>query len=206
MPPAFGSVKTRRRGFLSCWRSSMPGEEVRPNKLCATKWLHIMQARVLCNLEVAYMTNAENSIEREIEIKAPVAKVWEALTDSKLFGQWFKANCQSPFVAGRTTKAMNTSKGFEFKMEFMIKEIRPQTYFSYAWHPFPVDRSFDYSKEEPTLVEFNIEKTATGTLVKVKESGFNKITASRRAEAFRMHTGGWEAQLRNIEAFLVEKK
>jgi len=45
-----------------------------------------------------------------------------------------------------------------------------------------------------------------GTLVKVKESGFNKVTASRRAEAFKMHTGGWEAQLKNIEAFLVEKK
>jgi hypothetical protein len=40
----------------------------------------------------------------------------------------------------------------------------------------------------------------------VKESGFNKITASRRAEAFRMHTGGWEGQLKNIERFLVETK
>jgi hypothetical protein len=34
----------------------------------------------------------------------------------------------------------------------------------------------------------------------------SKVTASRRAEAFKMHTGGWEAQLKNIEAFLVEKK
>jgi len=152
------------------------------------------------------MANVENTIEKQIEIKAPVAKVWKALTDSKLFGQWFGVNLHSEFVAGKTTKGRNTSKGFEMEMVFHIKDINPQSYFSYAWIPFPMDQSFDYSKEEPTLVEFFLEQSATGTLLKVKESGFNKITASRRAEAFKMHTGGWEAQLKNIEKFLVEKK
>lgn len=152
------------------------------------------------------MTNVENSIERQIEIKAPVEKVWKALTDSQSFGLWFNAKFHSDFVAGKTTKARNTSKGFEMDMEFHVKEIKPQSYFSYAWRPFPLDQTFDYSKEEPTLVEFFLEPTSTGTLLKVKESGFNKITASRRAEAFRMHSGGWEAQLQNIEKFLVEKK
>jgi uncharacterized protein YndB with AHSA1/START domain len=152
------------------------------------------------------MKNEENSIERQIEIKAPVGKVWEALTNSQLFGQWFGGKFHSAFVAGKTTKAMNTTKGFEMEMEFKVKEIKPQSYFSYAWTPFPFDKTIDYSKEEPTLVEFHLEKTATGTLLKVKESGFNKITASRRAHAFKMHSGGWDAQLKNIEAFLVESK
>jgi uncharacterized protein YndB with AHSA1/START domain len=152
------------------------------------------------------MNNSENAIERQIEISAPMSKVWEALTDTRLFGQWFGANFQSSFVAGQTTKAKNTTKGFEMEMDFFIKEIKPQSYFSYAWHPFPMDKTFDYSKEEPTLVEFHLEETASGTLLKVKESGFNLITASRRAEAFKMHTGGWEAQLKNIEAFLDGKQ
>ncbi len=152
------------------------------------------------------MEKIDNSIEKQIVIKASISKVWAALTDSKLFGQWFKAEFQSEFVAGKTTKAKNTSKGFEMDMSFHIKEIKPQTYFSYAWTPFPMDRTFDYSKEEPTLVEFFLEKHESGTLLKVKESGFNKVSASRRAEAFKMHTGGWEAQLKNIEKFLVEEK
>ncbi|MBC7370924.1 MAG: SRPBCC family protein, partial [Bdellovibrionaceae bacterium] len=46
------------------------------------------------------MENQENSIERQIEIKAPVEKVWKALTDSNQFGQWFKAIFQTEFVAG----------------------------------------------------------------------------------------------------------
>jgi uncharacterized protein YndB with AHSA1/START domain len=152
------------------------------------------------------MANAENSIERQIEIKAPLAKVWKALTDAKSFGQWFKVDLHSDFVAGKTTKGKNTSKGFEMDMAFHIKAITPQSYFSYAWTPYPMDQSFDYSKEEPTLVEFFLEEINSGTLLKVKESGFNKITASRRAEAIKMHTGGWEAQLKNIEKYLVEKK
>ena len=152
------------------------------------------------------MANQENMIERQIEIKAPLEKVWKALTDSKLFGQWFKVELHSAFEAGKTTKGRNTSKGFEMDMVFHVKNITPQSYFSYAWIPFPLDQSFDYSKEEPTLVEFFLEANDVGTLLKVKESGFNKITASRRAEAFRMHSGGWEAQLKNIENFLVEKK
>ena len=152
------------------------------------------------------MAKEENLIERQIQIKAPVAKVWSALTDSKLFGQWFNAKFQTGFVAGKTTMAKNTSKGFEMDIQFHVKEIKPQSYFSYAWVPFPIDQDFDYSKEEPTLVEFFLEQQGAGTLLKVKESGFNKITASRRAKAFEMHSGGWEAQLRNVEKFLVETK
>ena len=152
------------------------------------------------------MKDVENVIERQIEIVAPLAKVWQALTDSKLFGQWFGAQFQSEFVAGKSIKGRNTTKRYEMDMLFLIKEIKPQSYFSYAWHPYPMDQSFDYDKEEPTLVEFYLEQSAVGTLLKVKESGFNKITASRRAEAFMMHTGGWEAQLKNIEKFLVAAK
>ncbi len=150
------------------------------------------------------MAAEQNVIERQIEIKAPMAKVFLALTDSKQFGQWFKVKLDGPFVAGKTTTGMNLSKGFEMPMQFIIREIKPETYFSYSWTPFPMDRTIDYSKEEPTLVEFFLSTSSKGTLVKVKESGFDKITASRRAKAFEMHSGGWEAQLQNIEAFLAK--
>lgn len=147
----------------------------------------------------------ENSITRQIELKAPVSKVWNALTDSKLFGQWFKVNLYGPFVAGESTFGKNTYPGFEFDMEFKVETVRPETYFSYRWHPYAVDEKFDYRTEEPTLVEFRLEKNATGTLLTVTESGFSKVTAQRRAEAFRMHSEGWQEQLKNIEAFLAQE-
>jgi hypothetical protein len=55
------------------------------------------------------------------------------------------------------------------------------------------------SKETPTLVEFRLEETATGTLLLLTESGFDKIPSDRRLEAFRMNDGGWTQQMKNIE-------
>ena len=61
----------------------------------------------------------------------------------------------------------------------------------------------DYSKETPTLVEFRLEKTATGTLLILTESGFDKVPAGRRAEAYRMNEGGWTQQMKNIESHVA---
>jgi uncharacterized protein YndB with AHSA1/START domain len=77
--------------------------------------------------------------------------------------------------------------------------VEPERLFSFTWHPYAIDPKEDYSKETPTLVEFTLEKTATGTLLRVVESGFDKIPSKRRAEAFRMNDAGWAAQMKNIE-------
>lgn len=140
-------------------------------------------------------------IEREIEIKAAPAKVWDALTDYKKFGQWFGVRLDGPFIVGKTTTGINNYK--ELKMAYMIQKIEPKTFFSYKWTPYPIDSERDYSQEDPTLVEFTLSETDKGTKVVVVESGFSRIPQDRRAEAFRMHTGGWEAQLENIKKYVV---
>jgi uncharacterized protein YndB with AHSA1/START domain len=81
----------------------------------------------------------------------------------------------------------------------VIQKIEPERLFSFTWHPYAIDPHKDYSQETPTLVEFQLEETAGGTLLRLTESGFERIPADRRAEAFRMNDGGWAAQMRNIE-------
>ena len=41
-----------------------------------------------------------NSIEKRIELKAPVSRVWRALTDHREFGEWFRVKIEGPFVPG----------------------------------------------------------------------------------------------------------
>ena len=36
-------------------------------------------------------------IEKTIELKAPVSRVWKALTDHEEFGAWFRVALESPF-------------------------------------------------------------------------------------------------------------
>jgi uncharacterized protein YndB with AHSA1/START domain len=140
-----------------------------------------------------------NSIQKHIDINAPIEKVWDALTDSKKFGEWFGVRIDGPFVVGEMSTGVNNYK--DMKWESKILKMDAPRHFSYAWHPYPIDASRDYSVEERTLVEFTLTATATGTRVDVIESGFDKIAKDRLEVAFSMHTGGWEAQLENIKAY-----
>lgn len=54
-----------------------------------------------------------------------------------------------------------------------------------------------------TLVEFRLDEVADGTLLTVIESGFEKLPAGRRDEAFRANEGGWAEQLDNITRYLT---
>lgn len=149
------------------------------------------------------MTN--DRIEKRIELKAPVSRVWRALTDHREFGLWFRVKLDGPFVPGQVSRGWITYPGYEhLKWEAVVQKMEPERLFSFTWHPYAVDPKVDYSKEPPTLVEFRLEKTAAGTLLTVTESGFDKIPAGRRPEAFRMNEGGWTAQIKNIESHVTQ--
>jgi uncharacterized protein YndB with AHSA1/START domain len=146
------------------------------------------------------MASSTDRIEKRIELKAPVSKVWKAITDSQQFGQWFGCRFEAPFAAGKKAQGKITSPGFEnFKFEIEVKAIEPEKRFAFHWHPYAIDPKVDYSKETPTLVEFLLEKAGQGTKLTVIESGFDQVPAARRAEAFKMNGHGWDAQLKNIE-------
>jgi uncharacterized protein YndB with AHSA1/START domain len=139
-------------------------------------------------------------IEKRIELKAPVARVWRALTDHREFGQWFRVKLDAPFQPGRVSQGQITYPGYEHvKWQVTVQAMEPERLFSFRWHPYAVDAAIDYSKEPTTLVEFRLEAAAGGTLLIVTESGFEAIPKERRFEAYRMNDGGWSAQLKNIE-------
>ncbi len=146
-------------------------------------------------------------IEKQIELKAPVSRVWSALTDHKQFGEWFRVNIETPFVPGQPARGNILHPGYEHVLwEAVIQRIEPEHLFSFTWHPYAIDPAVDYSGETPTLVEFRIQPTATGTLLIVTESGFDKIPAHRRADAFRMNDNGWTQQMKNIEAYVAQNR
>lgn len=144
-------------------------------------------------------------VEKSIELTAPVSRVWQALTNHEQFGTWFRVRLEGPFVAGEMARGNISYPGYEhIRFEGRIERIEPEQLFSLTWHPYAIDPDEDYSKEPSTLVEFTLEKTAKGTLLRVVESGFDKLPAKRRAEAFRMNEGGWAIQMMNIEQYLTD--
>ena len=158
----------------------------------------------MANQEAAQKT--QDRIVKRIELQAPVSRVWRALTDHREFGEWFRVKLEGPFAPGQVSRGNITYPGYEHvKFEAVVQKMEPERLFSFTWHPYSVDPKIDYSKETPTLVEFRLEKTPTGTLLLLTESGFDKIPANRRLEAFRRNEGGWTEQMKNIENYVAKK-
>ena len=140
-------------------------------------------------------------VERQIVIQAPRERVWRALSTAEEFGTWFGARLQGQtFAPGQRVRGPITICSYEHVVfDAIIERMEPPALFSYRWHPYAVDPAVDYEQEERTLVTFTLQEVAgPGTLLKVVESGFDKLSPQRRLEAFPMNDQGWAAQLDNI--------
>ncbi|TGN13161.1 SRPBCC family protein [Leptospira ilyithenensis] len=146
----------------------------------------------------------KDRIEKSIELKAPISRVWRALTDHREFGEWFRVKLDGPFVPGRISRGHITYPGYEhLEWQVTIQKMEPERFFSFTWHPYAIDPKVDYSKEIPTTVEFRLKEIPGGTLLSLTESGFDKVPSDRRFDAFRMNEGGWEEQMKNIETHVA---
>lgn len=147
-----------------------------------------------------------NTIEKRIELNAPVSRVWRALTDYREFGEWFRVKLNGPFAPGEISTGHITYPGYEhLKWEAAVQKMEPERLFSFTWHPYAVDPDFDYSNEPATLVEFRLEPKDKGTVLYLTESGFDALPKDRRFEAFRMNEEGWTEQMTNIEHHLKQR-
>jgi uncharacterized protein YndB with AHSA1/START domain len=167
-------------------------------------------------------------IEKTVTMKAPVSRVWRAITDAREFGQWFGVKLNGPFVAGKPISA-TFERGFDEaaimehqrkvgvtapakirKLEpnstfCTVERIEPESYFSFRWIPYGIDAEIDPNNEPTTLVEFRLEPAPEGTQLTIIESGFERVPAHRRQRAFLMNDGGWAAQAENIRKHVEGK-
>jgi uncharacterized protein YndB with AHSA1/START domain len=161
------------------------------------------------------MVSSTDRIVKRIFLRAPLERVWRAISESRQFGAWFGLQFDGEFAAGQPisgvivpTKAdpevaKTQEKYSGMKVGFIVDRIEPMRLFSFCWHPFGIDPNYDYSKEPTTLVEFTLEPKDGGTELSIVESGFDAIPIERRAAAFEANGEGWEAQAKMVEKYLA---
>jgi uncharacterized protein YndB with AHSA1/START domain len=161
------------------------------------------------------MTQHTDRIEKKILLRAPRERVWGAISDARQFGTWFGVEFDGEFVAGarltgkitptkvdpEVAKSQQPYSGKAFEIE--VDRIEPMRLLSFRWHPFAVEPGLDYSKEPATLVAFELEPAAGGTMLTITESGFDRIPLARRAKAFAANDQGWLAQTKLLEKYLA---
>ena len=160
-------------------------------------------------------------IEKRIDLRAPIERVWRALADHVEFSQWFGVALNEPFVVGRPVTGTFNMRIDEARMRehqralgvepsgirmpapnavfCTVERMDPPHLFSFRWIPYGIDAECDPATEPTTLVEFQLEPHGGGTRLTITESGFSRVPAHRRARAFRMNDGGWTAQAENIK-------
>src|SRR5262245_15651681 len=133
----------------------------------------------------------KDRIEKEVVLHAPLERVWRAISDADEFGQWFGVRFDGPFVEGASVTGVITPTTVDEDVARMqephagksdawqIVAIEPQRRLAFRWHPYAVEPGTDYSQEPTTLVEFTLDETGDGVLLRIVESGFESIPADR---------------------------
>jgi uncharacterized protein YndB with AHSA1/START domain len=154
-----------------------------------------------------YPTSSSDRVEEQVQLNAPRARVWRALTNADELGAWFGVNLAGATIApGAAVVGHFTIPGYEHvKFDVTIEEMIPERRFAWRWHPHAIDPAVDYSREARTLVTFTLEDASGGgTLLRVVESGFDAIPAARRTAAFLGNSNGWRGQLqKRLPAYLA---
>jgi uncharacterized protein YndB with AHSA1/START domain len=168
--------------------------------------------------------SSTDKIEKRITLRAPLSRVWHAITDAQEFGRWFGVTLVGPFIPGKPIEGtfegkLDEAVIIEYQKQLglppsgvklpekalvfcTVERVEPERYFSFRWIPYGIDAEVDPENEPTTLVEFRLEPIQEGTLLSIVESGFDRIPAHRRARAFRMNEGGWAAQTENVRKYV----
>ena len=156
-------------------------------------------------------------IEKTILLRAPLKRVWRALSDAQEFGTWFGVKFDAPFTPGARLSgkvvgsavdaevAQAQKQYMRIPFEITIERIEPERRLSFRWHPYAIEPDVDYSKEPTTLIEFTLEEVPSGVMLTVTESGFEQIPLARRAIAFTANERGWGVVVTLVEKYLAEE-
>jgi uncharacterized protein YndB with AHSA1/START domain len=127
----------------------------------------------------------------------------------------FGVRFDGPFVAGTSVTGVITPTTVDEDVAraqaphagksdtWQIVSVEPQRRLAFRWHPYAVESGTDYSQEPTTLVEFTLTETNDGVLLRIVESGFDKIPAERRASALEQNAEGWAAQTELVRKYLT---
>jgi uncharacterized protein YndB with AHSA1/START domain len=155
----------------------------------------------MSNQEVAHMTDR---IVKVVELKAPISRVWRALSDHNEFGQWFRVKLDGPFKPGSVSTGQMTYPGYEhYRWLAVVEHMTHERLLSFRWVHSDDKAAPDIAKDPTTLVEFRLEPIPDGTRLTIIESGFEALPDPKRLEVLRGNTKGWDIQANNIAAHVA---
>jgi len=139
----------------------------------------------------------ENEIKHKTLIKAPIAKVYDAITTAEELDKWFTTGAFIDRRSGGEIRFRWTNERSLITEGIIedggpILEVERPNKFIFQWHPD--------NNTYVTTVELTFEQTEKGTIVRVKEKGFHNTTEGR--DAFMACATGWGEALTLLKFYI----
>jgi uncharacterized protein YndB with AHSA1/START domain len=136
-------------------------------------------------------STATRTVIVERQIAHPPDKLWRALTQPHLISEWLMKNDFSPVVGHRFN--LRGEWGGVLDCEVLI--VEPQRALSYTWIFKHDDPAFDLN----SVVTFSLSPTATGTHLRMEQSGFRP----NQRQAYGGAKAGWPEFLAKLDEVLA---
>ena len=143
----------------------------------------------------------QDTIIREINVKADKERVYKAITDPNEIIAWFPDAIEGTLNVGEQPILNFGEYG---KNQIYVEAAKPFDYFAFRWVPGSAHFTGDVLTVPNTLVEFHIEQVGEETKVTVKESGFAMLENEVAEESFKQNSGGWEFMLNRLEKVMSQ--
>lgn len=139
-------------------------------------------------------TNEKLAVERSIWIKAPQAKVWQAITDPEQVEKWFSPGTKwqgtGPKVGGRFY-VLNPETGAEMYTQ-IIEVVDPPRRF--------VTRALPEAGNVPAVSTWTLAEENGGTRLTLVYSGFELMPDDSRHDPMEQNAFGFGMMLANVKA------
>jgi uncharacterized protein YndB with AHSA1/START domain len=144
---------------------------------------------------------APRTVTVSIDLDAPVELVWQALTDPAMLTQWFPTTAA---VDPRPGGAYTISWDGQWQWEMVITDWQPHRRLAMVdreARPFDANgRALAAAAPVTLALEFTLDPTATGTTLRVVQSGFG--AGADWDDEIDGVTLGWTVELRGLRHYL----
>jgi uncharacterized protein YndB with AHSA1/START domain len=142
------------------------------------------------------------TVRRTITVKAPIEKVWAAITEEEHLARWFPHNARlEPVAVG--AGGVFTWDGYG-SFPVVVEEINAPTMIAYRWNnasdPTAPATAGDVDPAQSTVFRFTLEAAPEGTRLTVVETGFDRL--ENPGASMESNRGGWNSELDELVAYL----
>ncbi len=125
------------------------------------------------------------SVVVEREFSFPPEKLWRALTQPHLIAEWLMKNDFKPVVGHNFSLRMDPQPGWNGVIDCQVTVVEPNKALSFTWGTLGLE----------TAVTFTLTATATGTHLRVEQTGF----PSDRPQNYQGAKYGWQQFFTKLE-------